>query len=176
MALCWTNLVKFDCSVNKLQPADIEIVAALGDSVIGSTGCLPLWCQHWTLFWSRTTLGGDAPNLFHTRNQYRGVSFAIGSLGTWRTVTTLPNILKVFNPHIAGGSVNIGGEFDRGTNLNLARYLTRNLTVTWLSYGISFQPRCHQQRTHPASCEAYKVGEPLRRLRQVEAGDDTDWS
>ena len=27
-----------DFSVNRLQPADIEIVAALGDSVIGSTG------------------------------------------------------------------------------------------------------------------------------------------
>ena len=67
--------------------------------------------------------GADAPNLFHTRSQYRGVSFAIGGLESWRSVTTLPNILKVFNPNIVGGSVNVGGEFERGTNLNLARYL-----------------------------------------------------
>ena len=65
-------------------------------------------------------LGADSPNLFHTRSQYRGVSFAIGALESWRRVTTIPNILKVFNPHIVGGSVNVGGEFDRGTNLNLA--------------------------------------------------------
>ena len=68
-----------------------------GDSVIGSTGAL-------------------APNFFKTREQYRycrvwdvmqkisncvkcrGVSFAIGQTGNWQTVTTLPNILKQFNP------------------------------------------------------------------------------
>ena len=79
-----------------------------------------------------TISGADAPNLFHTRNQYRGVSFAIGGLESWRTVTTLPNILKVFNPNIVGGSVNVGGEFERGTNLNLARWtsdISASLTV-----------------------------------------------
>jgi len=88
-------------NVNQLQPGDISIVAALGDSVIGSTGA-------------------DAPNLFKTREQYRGVSFAIGQIGNWQTVTTLPNILKEFNPRIVGGSTNVGGEFDSGSNLNLA--------------------------------------------------------
>ena len=104
-------------SVNKLQPGDIEIVAALGeseevteddtddaagDSVIGSTGA-------------------KAPNIFHSREQYRGVSFAIGGAETWHTVSTIPNFLRVFNPYLVGGSVNIGGEFDKGSNLNLAR-------------------------------------------------------
>ena len=98
----------------------------------------------------------------------RGVSFAIGQTGNWQTVTTLPNILKQFNPRfvqnffirivrgintsipnftweglkhdyyktlqvysilnryimfngrIVGGSTNIGGENDAGSNLNLA--------------------------------------------------------
>ena len=104
-------------SVNKLQPGDIEIVAALGeseevteddtddgagDSVIGATGA-------------------KAPNIFHSREQYRGVSFAIGGAETWHTVSTIPNFLRVFNPYLVGGSVNIGGEFDKGSNLNLAR-------------------------------------------------------
>jgi len=88
-------------NVNELQPGDISIVAALGDSVIGSTGAL-------------------APNFFKTREQYRGVSFAIGQTGNWQTVTTLPNILKQFNPRIVGGSTNVGGENDPGSNLNLA--------------------------------------------------------
>jgi len=62
-------------SVHRLQPGDIDIVAALGDSIIGSTSAL-------------------APNIFHTVNQYRGVSFAIGGLGTWRNRLTIPNILR----------------------------------------------------------------------------------
>ena len=73
-----------------------------GDSVIGSTGA-------------------NAPNLFKSREQYRGVSFAIGASETWCTVATLPNFLRVFNPNLVGGSVNTGGEFDAGSNLNLAR-------------------------------------------------------
>ena len=31
----------------------------------------------------------------------RGVSFAIGQTGNWQTVTTLPNILRQFNPRFA---------------------------------------------------------------------------
>ena len=70
-------------------------------------------------------LGGNAPNLFHTREQYRGISFAMGVLEDWTRVTTLPNILRVFNPHLAGGSTNTGDENTKGNNLNLARYLGR---------------------------------------------------
>ena len=44
----------------------------------------------------------------------------MGAKETWRTITTLPNILKVFNPHIVGGSVHVGDEFAKGNNLNLA--------------------------------------------------------
>lgn len=88
-------------NVNRLQPADISIVAALGDSVIGSTGA-------------------SAPNFLSTREQYRGVSFAIGQAGSWETVMTLPNFLREFNPRVVGGSTNQGGEDDPGSNLNLA--------------------------------------------------------
>ena len=84
--------------------------AAAGDSVIGSTGA-------------------NAPNLFKTREQYRGVSFAVGSAETWRTVTTIPNFLRVFNPKLVGGSINVGGEFDKGSNLNLARFAERHKTI-----------------------------------------------
>ena len=75
--------------------------------------------------------GGDAPNLFHTREQYRGVSFAMGAVGSWRTTTTLPNILKLFNPRLAGGSTNPGpgDETSRGNNLNLASPGATSLTL-----------------------------------------------
>lgn len=109
---CRLSQLEFPCSfrqksypppnnVNKLQPGDIDIIAALGDSTIGATGA-------------------DAPNIFHAREQYRGISFAMGAKESWRTVTTLPNMLKVFNPYIAGGSVVTGDEFAKGSNLNLA--------------------------------------------------------
>lgn len=77
------------------------VVASLGDSVIGSTGAA-------------------APNLFKVRTQYRGVSFSSGADGNWRGVTTLPNILRVFNPGLRGGSVGTGGETEPGSGLNLA--------------------------------------------------------
>ena len=81
-------------------------VHIVGDSVIGSTGA-------------------NAPNLFKSREQYRGVSFAIGAAETWRTVTTIPNLLRVFNPKLVGGSVNTGGAFEKGSNLNLARLVEK---------------------------------------------------
>ena len=65
--------------------------------------------------------GASALNLLNNIKQYRRVSFAQGAAESWRTVTTLPNILRVFNPLLFGGSLNIGGEFDDGSNLNLAR-------------------------------------------------------
>jgi len=98
-------------SVHRLQPGDIDIVAALGDSIIGSTAAL-------------------APNIFHIPNQYRGVSFAIGGVGTWKDRLTIPNILRVFNPYVTGGSsVPVATENDRGTNLNLAVPGATSVTV-----------------------------------------------
>lgn len=89
-------------NVNKLRPGDVEIIASLGDSIIGATG-------------------GDADNLFHAREQFRGISFASGARESWRTITTLPNILKIFNPDLAGGSIIKTGTNDtKGNNLNLA--------------------------------------------------------
>ena len=46
----------------------------------------------------------------------------MGVLEDWTRVTTLPNILRVFNPYLAGGSTNTGDEKTKGNNLNLARY------------------------------------------------------
>jgi len=92
---------KITKNVNNLRPRDIDVVAALGDSVIGSTGAL-------------------AENIFHTQTEYRGVSFAIGARETWKTVMTLPNIIREFNPSLVGGSTNVGTVDQRGSNLNLA--------------------------------------------------------
>ncbi|KAF1376794.1 hypothetical protein PFLUV_G00215140 [Perca fluviatilis] len=72
-------------SVHKLRPADIKVVAALGDSTTAGTGA-------------------KAKNLFDLNKEYKGVSWSIGGDETLETVTTLPNILKKFNLFIKGFS------------------------------------------------------------------------
>ncbi|XP_043554398.1 phospholipase B1, membrane-associated isoform X2 [Chiloscyllium plagiosum] len=72
-------------SVHTLKPADIKIVAALGDSLT-------------------TALGANATNVLQLPIEYRHVSWSIGGYGTFSAVITLPNILKLFNPNITGYS------------------------------------------------------------------------
>ncbi|XP_038646262.1 phospholipase B1, membrane-associated [Scyliorhinus canicula] len=72
-------------SVHTLKPADIKIVAALGDSLT-------------------TAIGANATNVLQLPIEYRHVSWSIGGYGTLSAVITLPNILKIFNPNITGYS------------------------------------------------------------------------
>ncbi|XP_063350723.1 phospholipase B1, membrane-associated [Pelmatolapia mariae] len=72
-------------SVHKLRPADIKVAAALGDSVTTGTGA-------------------KAENIFELNTKYKGVSWSIGGDDTLDTVTTLPNILRKFNPSLKGFS------------------------------------------------------------------------
>ncbi|XP_034555910.1 phospholipase B1, membrane-associated-like [Notolabrus celidotus] len=76
-------------SVHKLKPADIKVVAALGDSSTAGTGA-------------------KAKTVFDLSKEYKGVSWSIGGDKGLETVTTLPNILKKFNPTIKGFSKGIG--------------------------------------------------------------------
>ncbi|EDW12205.2 phospholipase B1, membrane-associated [Drosophila mojavensis] len=70
-------------SVERLRPGDIDIVASIGDSLSAGNGIV-------------------SRNALDLINEFRGLSFSGGGLGTWRTVLTLPNILKVFNPNLYG--------------------------------------------------------------------------
>ncbi|XP_035529318.1 phospholipase B1, membrane-associated [Morone saxatilis] len=85
-------------SAHRLRPADIKVVAALGDSITAG-------------------FGAKAKNLLQLRTEYRGVSWSIGGDKTLETVTTLPNILKKFNPEIKGVSK---GQGKRQTGFNVA--------------------------------------------------------
>ncbi|KAL3052292.1 hypothetical protein OYC64_004942 [Pagothenia borchgrevinki] len=76
-------------SVHKLRPADIKVVAALGDSLTAGSGA-------------------KAKNLFDLNKEYKGVSWSIGGDASLETVTTLPNILKMFNPTLKGFSKGLG--------------------------------------------------------------------
>ncbi|CAL8317188.1 unnamed protein product [Merluccius merluccius] len=85
-------------SVHKLRPGDIKVVAALGDS-------------------STAASGAKAKSLLQLNTQYKGVSWSIGGEATLETVTTLPNILRKFNPNLEGFSK---GQFAKQKGFNMA--------------------------------------------------------
>ncbi|KAK4882882.1 hypothetical protein RN001_006201 [Aquatica leii] len=88
-------------SVHKLRPGDIDIIAAMGDSLIAGSGALEEWA-----------LG----NMI----EHRGISWCIGGQDTWRTYLTLPNILKEFNPNLTGYSTGTGELLSKNSQLNVA--------------------------------------------------------
>ncbi|XP_041815327.1 phospholipase B1, membrane-associated-like [Chelmon rostratus] len=87
-------------SVHKLRPADIKVVAALGDSSTAGTGA-------------------KATSLSDLNKDYKGVSWSIGGDKTLEYVTTLPNILRKFNPSLKGFSVDYNSIRD-GFNMAVA--------------------------------------------------------
>ncbi|KAM6973043.1 phospholipase B1, membrane-associated [Aplochiton taeniatus] len=90
-------------SVHELRPGDIKVVAALGDSLTAANGA-----------------GAKTNNLLLVINEYRGLSWDIGGDENLTTVTTLPNILKEFNPLVTGYSQGIGDETSPQAFLNQA--------------------------------------------------------
>ncbi|XP_065123542.1 phospholipase B1, membrane-associated-like [Paramisgurnus dabryanus] len=90
-------------SVHYLRPADIKVVAAMGDSLIAGNG-----------------VGAAENDLLGVITGYRGLSFSIGGDKTLSSVTTLPNILKEFNPLLVGYSLGEGDENSEQSFLNQA--------------------------------------------------------
>ncbi|XP_044910694.1 phospholipase B1, membrane-associated isoform X5 [Felis catus] len=84
-------------SVHTLRPADIQVVAALGDSLTAGNG-----------------IGSKPDDLSDITTQYRGLSYSSGGDGSLETVTTLPNILRKFNRNLRGYAVGTGDA--NGTN------------------------------------------------------------
>ncbi|KAL0967627.1 hypothetical protein UPYG_G00254660 [Umbra pygmaea] len=92
-------------SVHALRPADINVVAALGDSLTAGNG---------------VGSGSSVTNLLDVMTQYRGLSWSIGGDANLTTVSTLPNILREFNPVLIGYSVGTGKESSPEAFLNQA--------------------------------------------------------
>ncbi|XP_073668409.1 phospholipase B1, membrane-associated-like isoform X1 [Paramisgurnus dabryanus] len=90
-------------SVHNLRPADIKVVAAMGDSLTAGNG-----------------VGAAQNNLLGVITEYRGLSWSIGGDKNLSAVTTLPNILKEFNPSLVGYSLQEGGENSAQSFLNQA--------------------------------------------------------
>lgn len=84
-----------------LITGDIDIIAAMGDSLTAATGATS------TAFM----------DLFIDN---RGLSWCIGGQWSYRNSTTLPNILKEFNPNLFGYSVSDSYPFHLGSQFNVA--------------------------------------------------------
>ena len=83
-----TNLTLFKSrdiptSVHALRPGDINVVAALGDSITAA-------------------LGAEATSVLGLIYEYRGRSWSVGGKDSLEQQVTVPNILKKFNPNLLG--------------------------------------------------------------------------
>lgn len=89
-------------SVHTLTPGDVDIVAAIGDSLTASNGAF-------------------AETELQVLLEGRGVSWSIGGSSSWRQFLTLPNILRQFNPNVYGFSMNeYSSSYDKSSKFNVA--------------------------------------------------------
>ncbi|XP_053684874.1 phospholipase B1, membrane-associated-like [Sabethes cyaneus] len=102
-------------SVHKLRPGDISVIAAMGDSLTAASGA-----------------ASDSMVGLYMEN--RGLAWCIGGQWNWRNVTTLPNILKEFNPKLVGYSLGDAYPFHRETQFNMAE-------IGAVSYDMPFMAR-----------------------------------
>ncbi|XP_077197603.1 phospholipase B1, membrane-associated [Paroedura picta] len=96
-------------SVHKLRPSDIQVIAALGDSLT-------------------TAVGAQATGLSDLKTSWRGLSWSAGSEGSLESHTTLPNILKKFNPNLSGFSTGTEKE-TAGFNRAVGEATAQNLSA-----------------------------------------------
>ncbi|XP_066403968.1 phospholipase B1, membrane-associated [Molothrus aeneus] len=90
-------------SVHNLKPADIQVIAAVGDSLTAANGA-----------------GSRPHDVLDVLTQYRGLSWSVGGNENISTVTTLPNILREFNPFLVGYSIGTGTQNSKDASLNQA--------------------------------------------------------
>ncbi|XP_043603666.1 phospholipase B1, membrane-associated-like [Bombus pyrosoma] len=101
-------------SVHRLKPGDIDVIAAMGDSV---------------------TIGAGATSIYtyEVNIEDRGIVGSIGGQGTWRQYLTLPNILKEFNPKLVGYSLGDAISTDPVAQLNVAESGAMSKDMTFMA-------------------------------------------
>lgn len=92
-------------SVNEVRPGDIDIIAAIGDSLSAGSGSISI-------------------GLHSLLNENRGITFSGGGRSDWRKYLTVPNILREFNSNLYGYSSEDGLTIDRSSKFNVAEPIT----------------------------------------------------
>ncbi|XP_043603668.1 phospholipase B1, membrane-associated-like isoform X1 [Bombus pyrosoma] len=101
-------------SVHRLKPGDIDVIAAMGDSLTNGAGITSFY-------------------IFEVNIENRGIVGSIGGQGTWRQYLTLPNILKEFNPKLVGYSLGDAISTDPAAQLNVAEPGTMSKDMTFMA-------------------------------------------
>ncbi|XP_064504502.1 phospholipase B1, membrane-associated [Pseudopipra pipra] len=99
----WEPSDTIPVSVHNLKPADIQVIAAVGDSLTAANGA-----------------GSRPHDVLNVLVQYRGLSWSVGGNENISTVTTLANILREFNPSLTGYSTGTGTQNSENAALNQA--------------------------------------------------------
>ncbi|CAF3646025.1 unnamed protein product [Adineta steineri] len=89
-------------SVHALRPADIKLVASMGDSLTAANGA-------------------KANSIVAVIVEYRGVSWCIGGDDDLKKVVTLPNILRQINSQLSGYSQGTGDRNSSKAGFNVAK-------------------------------------------------------
>ena len=100
------NALPSATNVHELRPTDIRVIGAIGDSMTAA-------------FFAKVTGIPDLLPSFIDKHslEYRGVSWSIGGDSG---VTTLPNLIKHYNPSLSGYSVKTGKEGTSNAAYNFA--------------------------------------------------------
>lgn len=111
-------------SVHQLRPGDIDVVAALGDSLTAANGALAsnlfeVSTENRGVSWSIGTVDSKYFCARHFQQQNKRIFFS-GGQGNWRKYLTLPNILKEFNPKLVGYSLGDSLSHQRASQFNVA--------------------------------------------------------
>ena len=96
-------------SVHELMPTDVKVVAALGDSLTAARGA-------------------GVRSFMAMLFDYRGLSWSIGGDGSYADFTSLPNILREYNPDLYGFS-NGRDEDSPGLNVAVTAATSNNLVT-----------------------------------------------
>ncbi|XP_073443966.1 phospholipase B1, membrane-associated-like [Dendrobates tinctorius] len=108
-------------TADRVRPGDVKIVAALGDSLTAA-------------------IGANATNVLEIPTEFRQLSWSIGGYGNLSDTITLPNILKIFNPHLVGfgksSTVSYRPAALEDAGLNLAVTGANTLVIT------NIRPQC----------------------------------
>ncbi|KAJ9576076.1 hypothetical protein L9F63_007041, partial [Diploptera punctata] len=99
-------------SVHRLRPGDIDVVGAIGDSIIAGNGIL-------------------SSNILEVHMETRGLSLATGGDSNWRNYLTLSNILKEFNPNIIGYAQGNAMSFMPDSKFNVAEPMAMNRDIVF---------------------------------------------
>ncbi|XP_076482237.1 phospholipase B1, membrane-associated-like [Bombus vancouverensis nearcticus] len=101
-------------SVHHLRPGDIDVIAAMGDSL---------------------TIGAGVTSftIAEANIEDRGIAGSIGGQGTWRQYLTLPNILKEFNPKLVGYSLGDAISTNPAAQLNVAEGGAMSNDITFMA-------------------------------------------